>query len=136
MSEIHTPTDQVQTLCLAAGSLATGASGSIDTEGFGRMKAVVLAATAAASTLDVSFEESADDGVSDPWTAVTGSAIAQIPATQTNAVRLLSVDLATRKRHLRAQMVATGTVSGSVSAELYNPCRAPVIQPFPATVVP
>lgn len=132
---IHSPAEQVLTSCLALGVLASGPSASFDAKGFTRAKLIVFATTGSASVLDASLEESSDNGATDPWTAVSGSSVAEVPASSDKAVRLLSIDLTRRKRYVRVQMTVTGTVNGSVSAELYNPAEAPVSQPFPASQV-
>ncbi len=135
MSNIHTPTDQVLSHCLDLGVLTTQASASCDTLGFTRAKLCAFATTAAASTFDAALQESNDNGVTDPWANVLGGAIATVPASSTKAIRLLSIDLTYRKRFLRVQETISGTVTGAIGIDLYNPDEAPVTQDFPATLV-
>lgn len=135
MSNIHTPTDQILSHCLDLGVLTTETSASCDTLGYTRAKLIVFGTTAAASTLDAVLQESNDNGVSDPWVPVLGGAIATISASSTKTIRLLSINLTSRKRFLRVQETVTGTVTGAIGMELYNPAEAPVTQDFPPTLV-
>jgi hypothetical protein len=132
MSNIHTPTDQVLTKCLDLGTLATANSQSVDTLGYTRVKIVIAATTAASSTLDAALQESSDNST---FTAVTGGAITQIPASQTRLVRTISVNLEHRQRYLRIAETVAGTVNGSVTAELFNADYKPVTQDTTPLVV-
>lgn len=132
---IHTPTDQVLTKCLDLGTLATGDSQSVDCRGYTRAKIVIVGTTAAASTLDATAQESNDNGSSDPFANISGSAIATIPAGQTRLVRTISLNLDKRKRYLRVAETVAGTVTGSLTIELYNAIDYPVVQDSTPVVV-
>lgn len=132
---IHTPTDQVLSKCLDLGTLATGNGQALDCRGYTRAKIVVIGTTAAASTLDAAVYESNDNGVTDPYVAVTGAAIATIPASSTRLVRTISLNLDKRRRYLRVAETISGTVNGSLSAELYNPDYMPVTQDSTPVVI-
>ena len=132
MSNIHTPTDQVLSKCLDLGALSTGNSQSIDTLGYTRLKIVIAGTTAASSTLDAALQEASDNAT---FTAVTGGAIATIPASQTRLVRTISVNLDHRQRYLRIAETVAGTVNGSITAELYNADYKPVTQDTAPLVV-
>ena len=132
MSNIHTPTDQVLTKCLDLGTLATENSQSVDTLGYTRAKFVIAATTASSSTLDAALQEASDNAT---FVAVTGGAIATIPASQTRLVRTISVNLDHRLRYLRIAETVAGTVNGSVTVELYNADYKPVTQDSTPLVV-
>ena len=132
MSNIHTPTDQVLTKCLDLGALSTANSQSIDTLGYTRLKIVIAGTTTASSTLDAALQEASDNAT---FTAVTGGAIATIPASQTRLVRTISVNLDHRQRYLRIAETVAGTVNGSITAELYNANYKPVTQDTTPLVV-
>jgi len=132
MSNIHTPTDQVLTKCLDLGTLSTENSQSIDTLGYTRAKIVIVGTTAASSTLDAALQEAPDNAT---FVAVTGGAIATIPASQTRLIRTISVNLEHRERYLRIAETIAGTVTGSITAELYNADYMPVTQDSTPLVV-
>jgi hypothetical protein len=132
MSNIHTPTDQVLSKCLDLGTLSTANSQSVDTLGYTRAKVVIAATTAASSTLDAALYEAPDNST---FVAVSGGAITTIPASQTRLVRTISVNLEHRERYLRISETVSGTVSGSITIELYNADDMPVSQDSTPLVV-
>lgn len=135
MSNIHTPTDQIATRCLDAGTLSTSASQPVDCLGYTRAKLVVAATTGAASTLDCGLQESNDNGATDPYSAVPSGAIATITANSSHVTRTISVNLHRRKRYLRAQETIAGTVAGAITIELYNAALMPVVQDTTPVVI-
>jgi len=92
----------VQTHAADSWAASANASSGVDCRGFRQALVIVNAgAMVSGGTLDVTIQESSDDGSSDAYVAVTGATFTQITAANDNALYIGRVDLTKRERYIR-----------------------------------
>lgn len=123
---------------LAAQQSAHQGGASVDTLGLPggpfRRAELEIQATVSAGTLDASVQESADNST---WSTITGGAITQLTSTASNVVAIIDIDLAKRKRYLRAYYEPNASATGYATAafHLYEPMNAYLRQSIAAVNV-
>lgn len=117
---IHTPSDSLKVkAAVTSQALASGATNGaiIDAAGFERALLVVNVGdmTGTSPTLDVKVQDGAASNLSDA-ADVSGAALTQIDGTHDQAVYLLDLNLAKRKRYIRAVFTVGGTSTPTAPA--------------------
>ncbi|MCC7229259.1 MAG: hypothetical protein IT203_02630 [Fimbriimonadaceae bacterium] len=110
---------------LAAGTSDVN-SGAIDTMGYGGVMIVAAVGTmAASSSVDSKLQQSSDNGSSDDYSDILGSALTQVGATDDDKLLIWDVRVP-KKRYLRAVFTrgdgGNATIN-SLIAILYNPAQ-------------
>lgn len=131
MNNIHTPSEQVQTVhgFAVTISAATINGAAADCRGFENAKAIFYAApSGSGTTSDCKLQES--DNNSD-WVDVTGAAFTQVTTAGGAKLYVMDIKLAHRERYLRlVHTGAGGSAAGQAYGliELYNARYNPVTQ--------
>lgn len=132
MSNIHRPSSHAKVVGLAAGTLTTGNSASVDCLGYQRALFINLGTTGVSSTLDALVQEASDNAT---FANVASSNAAEIVQSTTNGISIIDVDLTKRQRYLRIAHTDVGTVNGGILVLLFNADYGPVAQTLTPTLV-
>lgn len=113
MSNAHQLSSQAKAaVALKAQTITADASGAgVDTTGYDRVtfQVNVGTVTGTSPTLDITLQESSDDGGSDAYANVTSGTITQITDSNDESIYLLEVNAAKRERYLRLDFNTGGT---------------------------